>query len=85
MQKSLVECSPTCLFFVFVICAFVVKFFKNIGNTDVKEQNLNFSSRSFMVCGLRLKYLTYFELIFAHGLRWGYTSIFFLHVTVQFS
>ena len=42
-----------------------------------------FSSRSFMIPGLKFKYLIHFEFIFVYGVR-KWLSFILFHVAVQF-
>ena len=43
-----------------------------------------FSSKSFIVSGLRFRSLIHFEFIFVYGVR-KYSNVILLHVAVQFS
>ena len=57
---------------------------KNVVAVDVKEITAYVSSKSFMILGLSLRSLIYFELIFVYGLR-KLSSFILLHVAVQLS
>ena len=76
-------CSLTCLFLhlLSVLLRHTPKFFcQNLGQGACHRKAV-FSSRSFMVSGLKFKSLTHFKWIFVSAVRWESNFILFMWIT----
>ena len=87
VQKSLVQCSPTCLFLLLLPLLLVSNPKIIIALPVSKSLPPVFSSRGFKISGLRFKILVHVELVFVHGVKCHSLSFFciLLHVDIQFS
>ena len=68
-RRFLAWCNPICLFFAFVAFLFGVKSKLSSPRSIWSSLLLMFTSRSFMVSGLRFNSYIHFEFIFGYGVR----------------